>query len=135
MHVAEVFFYLAVFLSAVLVPYSLIALRAYEGNRRVRAVQRDPSHPLQPAFGLIRLLTKINLWGTAFVISVSMLTVWAQVEENVHPLPAWGLALSMLRTCVLLVILWAPSTALIRLKYRAMGKRIFPPRFARGKRA
>ena len=99
------------------IPYSLVALLFYRGNRWVRAVRRDPRDRAHRALYLATGLTRLNLVGMAFLVIVYALRVYFQVSPPPpEPQPAWSFGLGMISTLVVLAVFTSPATCLFRLK-------------------
>lgn len=111
-HISELFSYLAIIVSILIVPYCMMALHAYETNRKVRYVRRHEDAHFWPSLYITTWLTRANAVAITYLVLTLGIRVYFRYEEIGHslPQPTWSYLLSMFGTVLLLTVLMMPAT-------------------------
>lgn len=112
------FTFFALVVSVLIIPYCVIALHAYEKNRKVRFIRRNPNARYWPSLFITTWLTRANGLGIAYIMTAFTIRAYFRFEQigEVTPQPAWSYLMNMFGTAVILLILMLPATFLLWVK-------------------
>lgn len=110
---------IAVIVAALLsIPYMIAALIWERRRPVVRNTYRNPDAFYHPSLWFLTWLTRINIGGIGFVMTVLFIRIALRYEVvgDVTPQPFWSLALSATASLVIVIVWILPATFLFTVK-------------------
>lgn len=117
-HIAAAISFAVIVAALLSVPYMGAALLWERSRSVIRNTYRNPNAFYHPSLWFLTWLTRINLGGIAFVLSILLIRIGLRYEVvgEVTPQPFWSLALSATASFVVIIIWILPAAFLFTVK-------------------